>query len=134
MNTRQSMSEPATIIPKAQPLGQADLLQRWEARLQAGTFSAAVKGVGVVRVMGRAGDAPVRYPQVESLAALETLEPDERAAVQFAEHVVQEHQRAGRSIVTPTTAAGSALPGSNRVYKFDVTKPTILILSRITGG
>jgi hypothetical protein len=134
MTTHQSMSEPATIIPEAPPLSQADLLQRWEARVQTGTFSAAVKGVGVVRVMGRAGDAPVRYPQVENLAALETLEPDELAAVQFAEHVVREHRRAGRSIVTPTTAAGGALPGSHRVYEFDVTKPTILILSRITGG
>lgn len=134
MITRQSVSEQATVVSEGPPDRRADLLHRWEARVQAGTFSAAVKGVGVVRVMGRAGDTPVRYPQVESLAALETLEPDELAAVQFAEHVVREHQRAGRSIVTPTTAAGGTVPGSERVHEFDVTKPTILILSRITGG
>ena len=134
MTTRHSVSKAVTVVPEEEPPDQVNLLQRWEARVQAGTFSAAVKGVGVVRVMGRAGDAPVRYPQVESLAALETLEPDELAAVQFAEQVVREHQRAGRSIVTPTTAAGGALPGSSRVQSFDVTRPTILILSRITGG
>ena len=134
MNTRESANELTTMVPVEQPPSQTDLLQRWEARIQAGNFSPAVKGVGVVRVMGRAGDAPVRYPQVESLDALGTLEPDELAAVQFAEQVVREHQRAGRSIVTPTTATGGALPGSNLVRQFDVTKPTILILSRITGG
>ncbi len=134
MNTRNSMNGSVTMAPGAQPLSQAELLQRWEARVRSGSFSPAVKGVGVVRVMGRAGDAPVRYPQVENLAALNTLEPDELAAVQFAEQVVAEHQRAGRSVVTPTTATGGALPGSNRVRQFDVTKPTILILSRITGG
>ena len=134
MNTRKRVNEPVTMVPVEQPLSQTELLQRWEARVRAGSFSPAVKGVGVVRVMGRAGDAPVRYPQVENLAALNTLEPDELAAVQFAEQVVAEHQRAGRSVVTPTATTGGALPGSNRVRQFDVTKPTILILSRITGG
>lgn len=133
MTTRRSISTPATMTPVEQPLSQAALLQRWEQRVRTGAFSAAVKGVGVVRVMGRAGDAPVRYPQIESLAALNTLEPDERAAVQFAEEVVREHQRAGRNVVTQT-ATGGALPGANRIHQFDATQPNILILSRIAGG
>jgi hypothetical protein len=133
VSTRKSTSIPVTMTPVEQPLSQAALLQRWEARVRTGAFSPAVKGVGVVRVMGRAGDAPVRYPQIESLAALDTLEADERAAVEFAEEVVRAHQHAGRSAVTPTTAGG-ALPGSSRLGQFDATKPTILILSRITGG
>lgn len=133
MSTRKSSSTPMTMTPVEQPPDLAALLQRWEQRVRTGAFSSAVKGVGVVRVMGRAGDAPVHYPQIESLAALDTLEPDERAAVEFAEEVVRAHQRAGRSVVTPTTAGG-ALPGSSRLGQFDATKPTILILSRITGG
>ena len=133
MTTRRRINTPMTMTPVGQPLSQAALLQRWEERVRTGAFSAAVKGVGVVRVMGRAGDAPVRYPQIESLAALDSLAPDERAAVQFAEEVVREHQRAGRSAVTPTTAGG-ALSGANRIHQFDATQPNILILSRIAGG
>ena len=113
---------------------QEALLQRWQERVRTGNFSSAVKGVGMVRVMGRAGDAPVSYPRIESLAALETLEPDERAAVQYAEQVVREHQRAGRNAVAPSAGTGRALPGSNRVREFDPTWPSIIILSRITGG
>jgi hypothetical protein len=133
VSTLKSTGAPVAQPSVEQPLSQAALLQRWEERVRRGAFSAAVKGVGVVRVMGRAGDAPVRYPQIESLAALDALEPDELAAVQFAEQVVREHQRAGRSVVTPTAAAG-AQPNASRVQQFDATKPTILILSRITGG
>lgn len=133
MSTRKSSSTPATMTPVEQPPSQAALLQRWEERVRTGAFSPTVKGLGVVRVMGRAGDAQVRYPQIESLAALDTLEPDERAAVEFAEEVVRAHQHAGRNVVTPTTAEG-ALLGSSRLGQFDATKPTILILSRITGG
>lgn len=124
---------PGNDDPCGPPLSQAALLQRWEERVRTSAFSPAVKGVGVVRVMGRAGDAPVYYPQIESLAALDTLAPDERAAVEYAEEVVRAHQRAGRSVVTSTTAGG-ALPGSSRLGQFDATRPTILILSRITGG
>lgn len=125
MSNRKNTSAPMTMPSVAQPLNQAALLERWEERVRTGAFSTAVRGVGVVRVMGRAGDSPVSYPQIESLAALDSQAPDERAAVQFAEEVVREHQRAGRSVVTPTTAGG-ALSGANRMHQFDATKPTIL--------
>jgi hypothetical protein len=132
MATRKAKTTETT--PASPPLSQEELLRRWEARVKKGTFSPAVKGLGTVRVMGRAGDAPVRYPRIETLAALETLEPDERAAVQYAEEVVQAHQRAGRSIVAPTGGAGTALPGSQKVRQFDPTCPDVIILSRIVGG
>ena len=120
--------------PVSQPSNREGLLRQWEARVQQGTFSPAVKGLGTVRVMGRAGDAPVRYPCIESLAALESLQPDERAAVEYAEEIVRAHQRAGRSVVAPTGGVGTALPGSRKVRQFDPTWPDVLILSRITGG
>lgn len=132
MATRKAKTTETT--PVSQPLTQEELLRRWEARIKEGTFSPAVKGLGTVRVMGRAGDAPVHYPRIESLAALDTLAPDERAAVEYAEEVVRAHQRAGRSVVAPTGGAGAALPGSQKVRQFDPTWPDVIILSRITGG
>ena len=132
MATRKAKTTDTPAV--SQPLSQEELLRRWEARVRKGTFSPAVQGLGTVRVMGRAGDAPVRYPRIETLAALDTLEPDERAAVEYAEEVVRAHQRAGRSVVAPTGGAGAALPGSQKVRQFDPTWPDVIILSRIVGG
>ena len=134
MSTQPAIGESIMVTTLGQLSEQEALLQRWQERMRSNTFSPAVKGVGMVRVMGRAGDAPVCYPRIESLAALETLEPDERAAVEYAEQVVREHRRAGRSVVAPSAGVGGALPGSSKVREFDPTWPSIIILSRITGG
>ena len=64
------------------------LQRRWQERCQQGNFSPDVLGVGTIRVFGRSGDAPVTFPRIESLAALDTLEADERWAVEVAQGIV----------------------------------------------
>jgi len=55
-----------------------ELQRAWEARVQRGQFSHNVLGVGTIRVMGKAGDAPVAFPRIASLNLLPGLEPDEQ--------------------------------------------------------
>jgi len=64
------------------------LARRWKERCASGKFSQAVLGLGTIRVMGKAGDAPIQFPRITSLDALGTLEPDERWAVQAAQAIV----------------------------------------------
>ena len=107
------------------------LRQRWQERQRSGQFSAAVLGVGTIKVFGRAGDAPVAFPRIASLAALDQLEPDERWAVTYAEQVIAQHQKNGRSIMgaMPGQANGAA-----PVTSFDPTREYHLVLSQIAGG
>jgi hypothetical protein len=112
-------------------LSNAQLQARWLERVRSGQFSPTVLGVGTIKVFGRAGDAPVAFPRIESLAALDTLEADERWAVTYADQVIAQHQRQGRSIMgaVPGQATG-AVP----VQHFDPSREYHLVLSQIAGG
>ncbi len=109
----------------------SELQRAWEARVQRGEFSSSVLGVGTIRVMGRAGDAPVAFPRIASLDALPGLEPDEQWAVRQAEAIVQQAQRENRTVFD--TSVGQA-EGSRRVSGFDPSAETLMVVARIAGG
>jgi len=108
-----------------------ELQRAWEARVQCGQFSRNVLGVGTIRVMGKAGDAPVAFPRIASLDLLPSLEPDEQWAVYQAETIVQEAQRESRTVFD--TSAGS-VEGARRVNTFDPSVATLMVVARIAGG
>lgn len=108
-----------------------DLQRAWEARVRRGQFSRGVLGVGTIRVMGKAGDAPVAFPRIASLDLLPGLEPDEQWAVKQAEAIVQEAQRQGRTVFD--TSVGQA-EGSRRITDFVPNAQTLMVVSRIAGG
>lgn len=111
---------------------RAELAQRWEERVRAGTFSPGVTGVGEIRVFGRAGDARVAYPRIASLTVLDSLSEEERYAIQFADRVTVEHARMSRPLFA--VRPGSAL-GGEKISSFDPTRgEDILVLSQIRGG
>lgn len=123
---------PMTIVPQNLPADQRALAEAWIARCARGEFSDAVNGVGTIRVFGRAGDAPVAFPQITTLAALDDLAADERWAAQYATDVVIGHQRDKRPIFA--VQPGQASDGE-QIFTFDVTATCdILILPPITGG
>src|SRR2546429_6829905 len=64
------------------------LARRWKERCASSQFSQAVLGLGTIRVMGKAGDAPVQFPRITSLDTLSALEPDEQWAVRAAQAIV----------------------------------------------
>lgn len=108
-----------------------DLQRDWEARVQRGKFSENVQGVGTIRVMGKAGDAPVAFPRIASLDLLPDLEPDEQWAVRQAEAIVQQAQREGRTIFD--TSAGQ-IASARRLSTFDPSSSTMMVVARIAGG
>ncbi len=111
---------------------RAELTRKWQDRVKAGNFSAGVTGVGEIRVFGRAGDAPVAYPRITSLAVLDTLSEEERYALQFADRVTAEHARMSRPLYA--VPRGNAI-GGEMILTFDPTRAEdILVLSQITGG
>ncbi len=107
------------------------LLEQWQARVARGEFSAGVTSVGMIGVMGRSGDEQVAFPRITSLAALDTLTPDEQFAVRYAERVVNAKRGAGRVLAgfRPGSGYGSI------ITRFDPTSPEdILILTQAQGG
>jgi len=110
------------------------LQSRWQERCQQGNFSPAVLGVGTIRVFGRSGDAPVTFPRIESLAALDTLEADERWAIEFAQNVVTAAQNQSRPVMAAQPLqAGTAL-SPTAIDAFDPKVENMLILSLTRGG
>jgi hypothetical protein len=110
------------------------LQRRWQERCQQGNFSTAVLGVGTIRVFGKSGDAPVVFPRIESLAVIDTLEADERWAVELAQDIVDAAQNRQRSVMaTQPPQAGSA-PAPTPMRTFDPKAEHILILSLTRGG
>jgi len=110
------------------------LQRRWQERCQQGNFSAAVLGLGTIRVFGKSGDTPVMFPRIESLTALDTLEADERWAVELAQDIVGAAQNRQRSVMaTQPPQAGSA-PAPTPMRTFDPKAEHILILSLTRGG
>ena len=117
--------------PKTKPISDKELQTRWLERVHSGQFSLAVLGVGTIKVFGKAGDAPVAFPRIESLAALDTLEPDERWAVTYAEQVITQHQRQGRNVMA---AVPGQATGAVSVQSFDPSRELHLVLSQIADG
>jgi predicted transcriptional regulator len=121
-----------TTLPAHLPADQVALAQAWIARCETGQFSPAVVGIGTVRVFGQAGDAPVTFPRITSLDALDTLAPDEQWAATYAIRVVETHTTKQRPIFA--MSPGQATSGT-RVTALDLTsKVDYLILSPIQGG
>src|SRR5260370_33608112 len=89
-------------------VSQETLQRRWQERCQQGNFSPAVLGVGTIRVFGRSGDAPVTFPRLASLAALDTLEAAERWAVEVGQGIVT----AAHNQIRPVSATPPPQPGS----------------------
>jgi len=73
---------------KITSVDEETLAQRWKERCASGEFSQDVLGLGTIRIMGKSGDAPVQFPRIPSLDALDTLESDEQWAVKTAQEIV----------------------------------------------
>ena len=110
------------------------LARRWKARCASGPFSQAVLGLGTIRVMGKAGDAPVQFPRITSLDALSTLEPDEQWAVQAAQAIVTQASDQRRSVLAAAPPQPGSLPMPKPVTTFDPSVETLLVTSLIRGG
>jgi hypothetical protein len=110
------------------------LQRRWQERCRQGTFSPAVLGVGTIRVFGRSGDAPVTFPRLESLAALDTLEADERWAVEVAQGIVAAAQNQSRPVMATQPPQAGTAPSPTVVDVFDPQVENMLILSLTRGG
>jgi hypothetical protein len=110
------------------------LARRWKERCESGQFSQAVLGLGTIRVMGKAGDAPVQFSRITSLDALGTLEPDEQWAVQAAQAIVAQACDQRRSVLAAAPPQPGSLPMPKPVTTFDPSVETLLVTSIIRGG
>jgi hypothetical protein len=110
------------------------LHRRWSERCQQGNFSPAVLGVGTIRVFGRSGDAPVTFPRIESLAALDTLEADERWAIEVAQGLVTAAQNQSRPVMATQPPQAGTTPSPTAIDVFDPQIENMLILSLTQGG
>ena len=110
------------------------LQRRWQERCQQGNFSPAVLGVGTIRVFGRSGDAPVTFPRIESLADLDTLEADERWAIEMAQGIITAAQDQGRPVMATQPPQAGTAPSPTAVRVFDPKTENLLILSLTRGG
>jgi hypothetical protein len=110
------------------------LQRRWQERCQQGNFSSAVLGLGTIRVFGRSGDAPVTFPRIESLAALDTLEADERWAVEAARELVTTAHNQSRPVMATQPPQAGTVPNPTIVNVFDPQVENMLILSLTRGG
>lgn len=117
-----------------QSMSQEALQRRWQERCRAGNFSGGVLGVGTVRVFGKSGDAPVMFPRIESLAALDTLEADERWAVEMAQELVGAAQNRQRPVMATQPPQNGTAPAPTPMRTFDPKAEHILILSLTRGG
>jgi len=117
-----------------QSMSQDALRRRWQERCEQGNFSSTVLGVGTIRVFGKSGDTPVAFPRIESLAALDTLEADERWALDIAQEIVTAAQAKRRPVMTTQPPKVGVSPSSAPVRDFDPKAENILILSLTRGG
>ncbi len=113
---------------------EAELQRRWQQRIRDGQFSAAVVGLGTIRVMGRSGDTPVPFPRIESLDALGQLAPDEQWAVRAAEAIVNQARAASRTVLAPQPGQPGTAGQVASLNTFDPNLEHILVASMVTGG
>jgi len=122
------------MAPTRRSVRQAALERRWQERCQQGDFSSAVLGVGTIRVFGRSGDAPVTFPRIESLAALSTLQADERWAVEVAQNIVTAACEQRRPVMATQPPQAGSVPTPAAVTVFDPKEEHLLILNLTRGG
>lgn len=113
---------------------QKTLQRCWQERCRQGNFSRTVLGLGTIRVFGKAGDAPVIFPRIESLDALNTLEADERWAIEVAQEVVNAAQAKQRSVMSTQPPQAGTAPAPVPIHTFNPKAEHILILSLTRGG
>ncbi len=112
-----------------------ETLQRtWQERCRQGNFSSAVLGIGTICVFGKSGDTPVTFPRIESLAALDTLNADERWAVEVAQEMVHAAQAQNRRVMATQPPRVGSTPNPTPVRTFDPKTEHLLILSLTRGG
>lgn len=101
------------------------LWERWQQRVAEGNFSEGIAGTRTVRVMGRAGDAPVKLPTLADIGWLPTLEPDEQFALDYGDRLVKGFAARGRSLFSD----------GSLISRFDPTdRNDIIVLTPIAGG
>jgi len=111
-----------------------ELVAAWQARVASGQFSEGVLGVGTLRVMGKSGDAPLTWPRITSLGALDTLAEDEQWALRQAQAVVEQAERNARTVFDVAPTEGKTAPTGTRVTTFAPESESLIVLSRIAGG
>lgn len=117
-----------------QQLDQNELARRWNERCTVKTFSPAVLGVGTIRVMGKSGDAPVAFPRITSLDVLNTLEPDERWAVEVAQAIVRQAPQEDRRVFAVDAPAAGSLPTPVPMTTFNPACESLIVVSAVRGG
>ncbi|MBV9231533.1 MAG: hypothetical protein JOZ18_19650 [Chloroflexi bacterium] len=117
-----------------QSVNQEALEQQWQERCKQGNFSPAVLGVGTVRVFGKSGDAPVTFPRIDSLTALNTLAADEQWALSVAQEIVAAAQAKHRPVMATQPPQAGTIPTPVSIRSFDPSLEHILILSLTRGG
>jgi len=110
------------------------LAQRWKERCASGDFSQVVLGLGTIRIMGKAGDAPVQFPRITSLDALDMLEPDEQWAVKAAQAIVTQACNQRRPVLATSIPQSGLTPNPTPVTIFDPKVELLLVTSLIRGG
>lgn len=115
-------------------VSNAALQRRWQERCRQGNFSSTVLGLGTIRVFGKSGDAPVIFPRIESLEALNTLEADERWAIEVAQEIVNAAQAKQRSVMSTQPPQAGTAPAPVPMHTFDPKAEHVLILSLTRGG
>jgi hypothetical protein len=114
-----------------------ELITAWESQLATRTFSPAVKGLGELRVFGRSGDAPLLFPQVETLAVLdeaETVTDAERYILDITRTIVESSPSHNRSALAVVPTQGAEPPQSTRMLTFLPMTANIVIVTRVVGG
>ena len=115
-------------------INEETLAQRWKERCASGDFSQVVLGPGTIRIMGKAGDAPVQFPRIPSLDALDMLEPDEQWAVKAAQAIVTQACNQRRLVLATSVPQPGLTPNPTPVTIFDPKVELLLVTSLIRGG
>lgn len=124
----------ATTRSTRQSVDPGRLQSQWQERCRQGNFSPGVLGVGTIRVFGKSGDAPISFPRIESLAALDSLAADERWAIEVAQEMVNAAQAKSRPVMAMQPTHAGTTPNPTHVRTFDPKAEHILILSLTRGG
>ena len=115
-------------------ISEETLIQRWKERCTSGDFSRVVLGLGTIRIMGKAGDAPVQFPRIPSLDALDMLEPDEQWAVKAAQAIVTQACNQRRPVLATSIPQSGLTPNPTPITIFDPNVELLLVTSLIRGG
>jgi hypothetical protein len=105
---------------------------QWLELVRTGTFSEGVVGVGEFRLFGRTGDTPGTYPQIRSLAVLQTLLPAELYALQMIATAAETVIGQGQTLVA--VPQGRQLGPEDYLSAFDATQICIYAVPRVVGG